>query len=121
MRDVRTYNTLASTLPGVCRERRPALRVLQRLVRFVAKKAGAAMLWTAVLSPLYAFHNLMLQGTYLPLGPASCLALIGIGVSFAYIASNLTTPPEHRLSLTTALLIGFGLAAGLAALWAPYK
>jgi hypothetical protein len=90
-------------------------------MRFVAKKFGAATLWMAVLSPLYAFHNVMLQETYLPLGPASCLVLIGSGVSFIYIASNLIPPPERRLPLTTTLLIGFGLAAGLAALWAPYK
>ncbi len=121
MMDVRTYNTMASTLPGVCRERRPALRVLQRLVRFVGRKLGAAALWMAVLSPLYAFHNVMLQGTYLPLGSAFGLVLIGIGVSFIYIASTLTTSPEDRLPLTTVLLIGFGLAAGFAALWAPYK
>ncbi len=117
----RSYNTTASTLHGVCRERRPALRALRGLVRFVVKKFGAATLWMAVLCPLYAFHNAMLQGTCLPLGPASCLVLIGSGVSFIYIASNPTTSPEDRLPLTTSLLIGFGLAAALAALWAPYK
>lgn len=117
----RTYNTLASTLPGPCRECRAPSRVFRGLARFVAKKIGPAALWMAVLSPLYFFLNVMLQGTFSPLDPASYLVLIGIGVSFVYIASNLTTPPGDRLPLTTTMLIGFGLAAGLAAVWAPYK
>lgn len=117
----RTYNTLASTLPGPCRECRAPSRVLRGLARFVAKKLGPVTLWMAVLSPLDSFHNAVLQRTYLPPDPACFLVLIGTGVCFICIASNLTTPPGDRLPLTTTMLIGFGLAAGLAAVWAPYK
>jgi hypothetical protein len=116
-----SHNALTFMLPVVNRKHRLPLRTLQGSLRFVRKKLGTATIWMAVFSPLYAFHSAMLQGTYPPLGLAPCLVLIGMGASFVYTASNLTTLPEDHLPLTTTLLIGFGLVASLAAFWAPYK
>ena len=118
MIEVRSYNGVVISRAKAGRGHHGLFRGLRALVRFVGKRLGAATFWMAGLCPLYVFHKAVLQSTYGPLGPVSCLAFIGIGVSIIYIPLYLTGQPGHRLSLITILLIGLGLAVGLAGLWA---
>ena len=117
MIEVRSYNGLVILRAKAGRDHHGLFRGLRELLRAVGERLGAATFWMAGLSPLYVLYDAVLQRPYQLLDPVSCLVLIGASVSFIYISFNLATSPEHRFPLTTALLIGFGLAAGLAGLW----
>ena len=117
MIEVRSYNGLVISRAKAGRDHHGLFRGLRALVRFVGKRLGAATFWMAGLCPLYVFHRAVLQSTYRPLGPLSCLGLIGAGVSFIYISSYLVSSSNRRFPMTTALLIVLGLAVGLAGLW----
>ena len=82
-------------------------------MRVLGKVLSAAMPFMAGICPLYVVLDLVLRDLHPPLDPVSCLALAGIGACFIYLPFYLSSPPEHRLWLTTALLIGFGFVAGL--------
>jgi hypothetical protein len=117
MMEVRSYAGLATTWPNMVQNHHGLFTGLLALPRAVGEKLGIATFWMAGLSPLYVLYDAVLQRSHEPLDPLSCLALIGSGVSFIYIPLYLTGQPGRRLSLTTTLLIGAGLAAGLVGLW----
>jgi len=117
MIEVRSYNGLVILRAKAGRDHHGLFRGLRELLRAVGERLGAATFWMAGLSPLYVLYDAVLQRSHEPLDPLSCLALIGSGVSFIYIPLYLTGQPGRRLSLTTTLLIGAGLAAGLVGLW----
>ena len=117
MMELPSYNGLATSRPNVARDHHGVHAWLLPFLRAVGEELGAATLWMAGICPLYVLYDAVLQRPYQLLDPVSCLVLIGASVSFIYISFNLATSPEHRFPLTTALLIGFGLAAGLAGLW----
>jgi len=117
MIELRSYNGLVISRAKAGRDHHGLVRGLRELGRVVGQRLGAATFWVAGLCPLYVFHKAVLQNTYRPLGPLSCLALIGIGLSFIYISSYLVRASNRPFPMTTALLISFGLAVGLAGLW----
>ena len=117
MIEVRSYNGLVILRAKAGRDHHGLFRGLRELLRAVGERLGVATFWMAGLSPLYVLYDAVLQRSHEPLDPVSCLALIGSGVSFIYIPLYLTGQPGRRLSLTTTLLIGAGLAAGLVGLW----
>jgi hypothetical protein len=71
----------------------------------------------AAFCPPYVVFGTTLREFHEALGPFSCLALIGIGASLAYIPDYLTSSAEHRWLTMTGLLIGFALVAGLIGVW----
>ena len=118
MIEVGSYNGLLISRAKAGRDHHGLVWGLHKLGRAVGQRLGAATFWMAGFCPLYVFHKALLQSTYRPISPAPCLALISIGVSFIYISSYLVSSSNRRFPMTTALLIGFGLAVGLAGLWA---
>jgi hypothetical protein len=121
MIEVRRYNGLAVSWPHVARDHQGVHAWLLSFLQAVGEKLGGATLWLAGICPLHALYGAVLQRFHQPRDPVSCLALIGTGVPLIYIPLYLTASLRHRLPLTTALLIGLGFAAGLAAFCAPYK
>ncbi len=117
MMELRSYSGLPTSWPNVACNHHGLFTRLLPFLRAIGEKLGAATLWMAGICPLYVLYDAVLQRSHEPLDPVSCLALISAGVSFIYIPLYLTGQPGRRLSLTTTLLIGAGLAAGLVGLW----
>ncbi len=117
MIEVGSCNGLANTWPNLAGCHCGAPRWLLVLLRVLGKGLRAAILLTAGICPLYAAFDVVLREFHQPQDPVSWMALIGIGVSFIYFPFYLTCPLGRRFSITTGLLIGFGLVAGLVGVW----
>jgi hypothetical protein len=117
VKEVRNDNAVANTWPNVAGDHRGVLAWLLARLRVAGEGLGAATLWMAGFCPLYVV-DAALRDFHEAVDPFSSLVLIGIGVSSIYIPFYLASSPERRFSMTTGLLIGSGLVAGLVGVWA---
>jgi hypothetical protein len=117
MTGVESYNGVADTWPKVVDHHHGVPGWPLALIRVLGNGLSATMPLVAVICPLYVLLDIVLRDFHPPLGPISCLALVGTGACFIYLPFHLTCPPERRLWMTTALLIGFGFVAGLVGVW----
>jgi len=108
---------VAGTWPSVSRDDRGAFAWLRTRLRVAGKGLATVSLWMAGFFPLYVVVEAALRDFHQTVAPVSYVLLIGIGISFIYLPFYLTSSPERRLSITTGLLIGFGLVAGLVGMW----
>lgn len=117
MIEVGSCNELTNTWPSVSRDGRGAFGWLRTRLRVAGKGLAAVSHWMASFYPLYVAVEAALRDFHQTVAAVSYVPLIGIGISFIYLPYYLTSSPERRLSMTTGLLIGFGLLAALVGVW----
>lgn len=117
MIEVGSCNELANTWPSLSRDARGALVWLRTLLRVAGKRLAAVSLWMAGFCPIFVLVEAALRDFRQTVAPVSYVPLIGVGICFIYLPFYLTNSPERRLLMTTGLLIGFGLVAGLVGVW----
>lgn len=113
MIEVRSYNGVANTWLNAAGDHHGVLAWLRTRLRVAGAALGAVALWMASFCPLYIVFDATLREFHQPLDPVSCLVIIGMVASLAYMPFYLTSSAERRWSITNGLLIGFGLVAGL--------